>query len=190
MYSININTLTDNHFYPNISKVIKKYWSLPAINESLKVIFDCQWVTAFRQNKGIDIGRQILKLKPGKDFLCLKNLRSLCCKQVRETAAIKSQQTKKIYKIFHNVNCASRYVIYLMEGILCNKQNVGKAGISFNIRLNNHSKDVNKVDAIMACKHFQQESRNFNKCAKFTVIDQLTNNSKSKKTLTWWLTKR
>ena len=144
MYSTNINTLTYNHFYPNISKVIKKYWSLLAINESLKVIFNCQWVTAFRQNKGVDIGRQILKLRPGKCFLCLKILRSLCCKQVRETAATKSQQTNKIYKIFHNVNSASRYVIYLMEDILWNKQNVGKAGISFNIRLNNHSKDVKK----------------------------------------------
>ena len=118
--------------------------SSSAINESLKVIFNCQWVTAFRQNKGVDIGRQILKLRPGKCFLCLKILRSLCCKQVRETAATKSQQTNIIYKIFHNVNSASRYVIYLMEDILWNKQNVGKAGISFNIRLNNHSKDVKK----------------------------------------------
>ena len=27
----------------------------------------------------------------------------------------------------------------------------------------------------MACKHFQQESNNFNKHAKFTIIDQLKN---------------
>ena len=36
----------------------------------------------------------------------------------------------------------------------------------------------------MACKHFQQESHNFNKHAKFITIDQLTNTSKSKETLT------
>ena len=34
----------------------------------------------------------------------------------------------------------------------------------------------------MACKHFQQENCNFNKHAKFTIIDQLTNTSKSKET--------
>ena len=34
----------------------------------------------------------------------------------------------------------------------------------------------------MACKHFQQESHNFNKHAKFITIDQLTNTSKSKET--------
>ena len=36
----------------------------------------------------------------------------------------------------------------------------------------------------MACKHFQQESHNFNKHVKFTIIHQLTNTSKSKETLT------
>ena len=54
------------------------------------------------------------------------------------------QQTKKIYKTFHNVKCASSYVICLMECILCNKQYVSKAETSFNIRLNNHRKDVKK----------------------------------------------
>ena len=53
-----------------------------------------------------------------------------------------------------------------MECILCNKQYVGKPETSFNIRLNNHRKDVKKVDTIMACKHFQQESHSFNKHAK------------------------
>ena len=71
-----------------------------------------------------------------------------------------------------------------MECVFCNKQYVGKAETSFNISLNNHRKDVKKADAIMACKHFQQESNNFNKHAKFTIIDQLKNTSKSKETLT------
>ena len=68
-----------------------------------------------------------------------------------------------------------------MECILCNKQCVGKAETNFNIRLNNLQKHGEKVDTIMACKHFQQESCNFNKHATFTIIDQLTNTSKLKK---------
>ena len=102
----------------------------------------------------------------------------------------KSQQTKKIYKIFHNVNCASSYVIHLIGCILCNKQYVGKAETSLSIRLNNHRKDVKKVDAIMICKYFQQASHNFNKHAKFTIIDQLMNTSKFKGTLTQPLIER
>ena len=77
-----------------------------------------------------------------------------------------------------------------MECILCNKQYVGKAETSFNIRLNSHRKDVKKVEAIMACKHFQQESHNFKKNAKFTITDQLTNTSKSTETLTQRLIER
>ena len=42
----------------------------------------------------------------------------------------------------------------------------------------------------MASKHFQQESRNFNEHAKSTIIDQLTNTSKSRETLTQRLIKR
>ena len=42
----------------------------------------------------------------------------------------------------------------------------------------------------MACKYFQQENHNFNKHAKFIIINQLTNISVSKKTLTQQLIKR
>ena len=103
---------------------------------------------------------------------------------------LRVKKPKNIYKIFHNVNCASSYTIYLMECILCNKQYVGKAETSFNIRLNNNRKDVKKVDAKMACKHFQQESHNFNKHAKFNIINQLMKTSKSKETLTQRLIER
>ena len=49
---------------------------------------------------------------------------------------------------------------------------------------------MKKLDAVMVSKHFQQESHNVNKHAKFTIIDQLTNTSKSKETLTQWLIER
>ena len=77
-----------------------------------------------------------------------------------------------------------------MECTLCTKQYVGKAETSFNLRLNNHRKDVKKDDAIMAYKHFQQQGDNFNKHAKFTIIDKLTNTSKSMEILTQRLIER
>ena len=60
------------------------------------------------------------------------------------------------------------------EGHFFNKQYIGKAKISFNIKLNDHQKDVKKTNAIIACNNFQQESHNSNKQAKFTILDQLT----------------
>ena len=44
----------------------------------------------------------------------------------------------------------------------------------FNLRLNNHKKDVNNSKAILACNHFKIHSHNFMKHAKFTLIEQLT----------------
>ena len=67
-----------------------------------------------------------------------------------------------------------------MECTLCNKQYVGKTDTAFNIRLNNHRKDTKNLSAILACRHFQQQGRNFNSHAKFIIIDELVNTSSSK----------
>ena len=92
--------------------------------------------------------------------------------------------------IFHNVNCASSYIIYLIECIVCNEQYVGKAETNFDIRLNDHGKDMKIVNSIMDCKYFQQESHNFNQHTKCVFIDQVTKTSKSKETLTQPLIER
>ena len=84
-------------------------------------------------------------MKKGKCSPCSANNRILCCKQVISSSPFKSQQTNKSYTIFHEVNCSSAYVIYLMECTLCKKQYVGMLGTNFNIRLNNHRKDIKKT---------------------------------------------
>ena len=66
-----------------------------------------------------------------------------------------------------------------MECTLCNKQYVGKAETAFNIRLNNHRKDTENPNAILACRPFQQHGHNFNSHAKFIIIDKLVNTSSS-----------
>ena len=54
---------------------------------------------------------------------------------------------------------------------------MGKAETPFNIRLNNHRKDGNgnNPKAIPASIHFEQPGHNFNKHAKFTLIEQINN---------------
>ena len=85
-------------------------------------------------------------IKKSKYSPCSVNNRSLCCKQsVISSPTFKSQQINKSYTIFHKVKCSSGYGIYLMECAFCKKQYVGKSGTSFNIRLNNHCKDLKKT---------------------------------------------
>ena len=43
---------------------------------------------------------------------------NICYKQVKATTIFKSQQTSKTWKIFHNTNCKTECVIYLMESTI------------------------------------------------------------------------
>lgn len=111
-------------------------------------------------------------------------IRTLYCKQMISSSTFKSQQTNKSYKIFHEVNCSSAYVIYLTECTLCEKQYVRKPETSFSIRLSNLFK---KPDAISACRHFQERNCIFNKHTEFIIIDQPVNTTKKKGILHRWL---
>ena len=46
---------------------------------------------------------------------CLANNRTLCCKQIIHTTTFRSNQTNRIFHIYHNLNCKSKYVIYLLD---------------------------------------------------------------------------
>ena len=76
-----------------------------------------------------------------------------------------------------------------MEWILCKMQYVGKAEIAFNLRLNNYRKDTRKPNSILTCKYFQEKGYNFNKHAKFIIIDKLVNLHGSKEALQEMLVK-
>ena len=101
--------------------------------------------------------------------------RSLCCQQVLKTTTFTSAQTRETFTIFYQVTCHSNYVIYLLECIICKIQYVGKSETSFNIRLNNHRKDIKKPNAIEASKHFNNNKHTFSKHGKFIIIEQLRN---------------
>ena len=115
--------------------------------------------------------------------MCSANNGTVCCKQMISSSTFKCQQTNKSYAMFHEVNCSSAYVTHLMECTLCKMQYLGKSDTSFTIRLNNHRKDDKKPDAILACRHFQQNNHVFIKHAKFIITDKLTNATKSKDVL-------
>ena len=102
---------------------------------------------------------------------------NLCYSQVVTTAIFIGQQTKKTFKIFFNVNCKIEHVIQVVICILCKAQYLEEATTTFNLILNNHIKDPNKIDSILLCKYFQQWGLGFH--AK--SIYKLGNLSDSKK---------
>ena len=78
-----------------------------------------------------------------------------------------------MYQIYHNLNCKGKYVIYLLECTKFKIQYVEKAETEFNIRLNNHRKDVWSPDAIPPSCHFSGKNHNFNTQVKFILIEQI-----------------
>ena len=151
-----------------------KHWHHLHINPNLAEIFQNPPILAFRRNKNIRdiIGTKLIekgKAKrkstyniQGKCTLCLANNRILCRKQAANTTTFRSNQTKKIFQIYHNLNCKSKYVIYLLECTKCKIQYVRKVEPEFNIRLNNQRKDAWKSDAIPASRDFSDKNHNFN----------------------------
>ena len=105
---------------------------------------------------------------------CKKN-RCINCKHVKDTKSFRSITTNCNFKIFHDVNCKSDWVIYLMECKNCNLQYVGKSKTPFNIRLNNHRSHVKKKHlSCMVTKHYTNGSTcNFNQHADFTIIERM-----------------
>ena len=58
-----------------------------------------------------------------------------------------------------------------MECISCKIKYVAKSETPFNLRLNNHKKDVNSSKAIPVCNLLKMRIHNFMKHAKFTLIE-------------------
>ena len=112
-------------------------------------------------------------MKKSKWSLCSVN-------NSHQSSMFTSQQTNKSYTILHEVHCSSAFIIYLMKFTSYKKHYLGKSETSFNIRLNDNCKDVNKPDAILTCRHFQERKKMANKHTKFIIIDTFTNTIKSK----------
>ena len=190
-------SITYNRTLPKFKSIVDKNWHLLQVNLELKERFQSSPIIAFRKNKNlkqiigsntIEHNKKLIRSNDkvnGKSSPCLSNTRTLCCKQVVSTTSFKSNQTNCVFKIFHNINCKSTFLIYLLERNICNIQYVGKSETTFNIRSNNHRKtyhrtikDVKDPNTLPADKHFTLPGHDFNKNAKFTLIEKLTNTYK------------
>ena len=86
---------------------------------------------------------------------CFSKLLNLRCNQVLHRQSFQSSVTQKAYHTFYDLNCKSKLLIYLMECRICHIQYTGKLETEFNIRLNNHCKDIDRKNALQADQHFK-----------------------------------
>ena len=64
---------------------------------------------------------------------------------VSETDVFQSFQTKKQYKINHQLNCNDKCLIYLLSCKVCGLQYVGSTANKFRLRWNNYKENNRKV---------------------------------------------
>ena len=178
-------SLKYNRTLPKIKEIVMKPWNLLHIKPNLAEIFQNPPILAFRRNKNLrdiigtkfiengNIKRKFTNRIRGKCTPCLANNRTQCCEQILHTTTFRSNQMNRIFHIYHNLNCKSKYVIYLLECTKCKIQYVGKAQTEFKIRLNNHPKDVWKPDAIPASRNFSDKNHSLNSHAKFMLTEQI-----------------
>ena len=191
-----------NRTLPNIRNSIEKNWHLLQINPILAKTFENKPFIAYKRNKNLKeliggnkiVNNKVFRNRPmqkeGICKPCKTRPDNLCCEQVKETKTFKSYKTGRDYKIFHNLNCKSNYVIYLLQCCSCQIQYIGKSETPFNIRLNNHRKDSKKPNPILACKHFQSSNHIFQRDAQFILIEQIKKQSYAPESIKLMLKKR
>ena len=180
--------VTYNKNLPNLKKAIDDNWDILSINPEIATLFQEKPILAYRRNRNLqnilckhklENNKPISKRKRkiGKCRPCLGRQNNKCCKQMVTTDHFTNRKTGKVFNIFHNLNCKSSNVIYLIECILCNnKPYVGKSETRSNVRTNNHRSDAKKPDSIHVDRHFfENEDHDFEKHAKITLIEKVEN---------------
>ena len=187
-------TTTFNKELPEIKSIVNKHWHLLQTNRDIAPSFEERPVLAFRRNKNLrDIlgqthlskGKKTTSEKPRKSGgcqACLSHGRNQCCNQIVSTKTFRSQATNETFEIRHHLNCRSRNVIYLG---FCNKcqgtQYVGKSEPPANLRINTHRHDVKSPTGGAFDKHFNEPGHDYNKNARFILIEQIKNYKAMKK---------
>ena len=59
-----------------------------------------------------------------------------------------------------------------------NKQYIGKSEWPMNFRINKHRDDSKQTNSIPICQHFSSSEHNFNRHARFTIIETLRDQTK------------
>ena len=174
-----------NRSLPNIRTVMESNWHLLQTNEELAKAFEDKPILAFRRNRNLrDIlggmrlenNSKVTKKpsKSGRCAPCLSQVGNICCKHIISCKSFRSARTNEKFEIKHRVNCKTKKGTYLGLCLLCTQyQYIGKFETPWNQRLYNHRKDAKKTKSIPYDEHFRLPGHDFNKHARFIIIEAL-----------------
>ena len=120
-----------NCTFPDIKGTVNKHWDILKINRDFYSLQTKQiseryfWQENNPQQKKTTINHS------GYSKPCIPKLNNLCCTQMHSTITFRGTVTHKSFKIYNKLNCKSKYLKYLVECVLCNKQYTNKSEIIF-----------------------------------------------------------
>ena len=188
-------TTTYNKQLPQVQKIINRHWHLLLTHKDIAPSFTERPVVAYRRNRNLRelIGqmhlsrdKKILKTRKKSTTnngckACLTTTWNQCCRHIVSAKTFRSNVTGEEFPILHNLNCKSKHCIYLAHCTLCKgSQYVGKSEPPANLRINTHRYDVTSSNGCPFDKHFNLPNHDFNKHARFILIEQLNTTNISK----------
>ena len=131
-HAFHYQSLVTGHF--QTKNILQQHWQLLKIDPTLEDTFQQIPILAFWRNRNLKditgsdkiefnkVKQKFFTVAKGNCMPCLSNNRTLCCRQIIKTITFQSNQNKKNCTIYHNVNCKSKYTIYLIECTDCKLQ--------------------------------------------------------------------
>ena len=180
---------------PPLARIINNRWDLLRLKPHLSEIFQDTPVIAYRRPPNIQdmvssntIENNMVSHKNNKHSLTksakfcqpCNRRNSQCCKHIRHTDTFTSFTTNSTYRIYHNTDCSSSNIIYLLECSKCKIQYIGKSESKFNLRINIYRHKItspNPSNLLPVEQHFRAQDHDFNVDAKFTIIEKLEKNT-------------
>ena len=173
---------------PPLSRIIQNRWDILTLKPEFKEIFKEPGLLAYRRPENIKdiissntiINDKVYHSKSSpkiiKSCLPCNSKKCLCCNHLRPTNSFTSTTNNRTFNIYHNSDCKSSKVIYLLECTRCNIQYVGKSEWPLHIRVNNYRhriRSTNPSNLIPIEEHFRLPNHSFKDDAKFTIIERL-----------------
>ena len=155
--------LTCNCTLPNVEKEITNNCNFFHIKQEFQDVFQEPPMLVFRKNRNLYLLGCQNWFWTTETIQEKNNFFSLSVSQNQETYFISKFYTHNLLKavwhkknrIFHDLSCKSKLLIYLTRCRICRIQYIGKSETEFNIRLNNLRKDVNRQSVSQAYLHFK-----------------------------------
>ena len=185
------------HIIPNLDKLIKNLQLFLYSDSEVKRVFSPAPIVSSRSARKIKAYIVRSKLYPIEKKVESGNSRCQVLTNIQVTETFSSFVTKSPYKINHNFNCNSKYLIYLLSCKTCGKQYSGKTVDNVRSRWNNYKTDARKAASgnIESCKqqflqnYFLRDNHHgFLEDFKVTLIDKTQASEPTKREYYWMRT--